>query len=298
MKVIIFLFFIQIGFSKTGLPGFNSWSSVTRISMAGAGYLALSPNSLLRNPGIELPNNLFTASFVKYPSDIHSNSVSLSFKKNNFQNIFFIKHIDYGLFEGYDEKSILTNNYTSNDTWINFCLNKKSKNSYLSYGLSGGIFLSKLEDYFLSAFYASIGLVHGKEESGLLLGLTIENLGLILTKDYKKTNQLPSNAILSIKNKLRYLPLSLYIDFISSLLSSSQDLFIGGEYLINNSLKFNMGTSTRKFSQSIDQALSKKIFGSSGFGLQFNKGVINITLGSYFYGNSSMIFGSEIYVLF
>ena len=298
MKVFILLFFIQLGYSKTGFPGFNSWTSVNRISMAGAGYLASYPNSLLRNPGISLPNNLFTASFIKYPLDIYSNSVSLSYTKNNIQKIISIKYIDYGLFEGYDEEFLPMDNYTSNDTWMNFSLNNKTKNSYLRYGFSGGLFLSKLQDSSLSAFYASIGLVHEKERSNILYGLTIENFGIILTKSYKKANQLPTNVILSIKNKLRYLPAYLYIDFISSILSSSNDFFIGGEYLINNNLKLNMGTSTRKFSQSIDQGLVKKIFGSSGFGLQFNKGTININLGSYFYSNSSIVFGSEIYVLF
>ena len=64
----------------------------------------------------------------------------------------------------------------------------------------------------------------------------------------------------------------------------------------NKKIKINFGTSKRKFTQNLEQTLTKSILGDTGFGFscEFNNVVINY--GSFIYNNGVLIhsLGAEI----
>ena len=72
-RIIIYLklfsFIISGAYSETSFPGMDIFTSSASLSMGGAGYLKPSPLSSNINPSV-YGENVFSASIIKYPSDI------------------------------------------------------------------------------------------------------------------------------------------------------------------------------------------------------------------------------------
>ena len=109
----LFSFIISGAYSETSFPGMDVFTSSASLSMGGAGYLKPSPLSSNINPSI-YGRNVFSASIIKYPSDITSQNIGISFLfKNNTFGKFSINNISYGIFEGYNDNLISTGTYLS-----------------------------------------------------------------------------------------------------------------------------------------------------------------------------------------
>ena len=108
MKKYLIILMIGQLFAIPGFPGFNAWTSSSRLSMAGAGLLIKIPTAASGNPATLSFNRLFSTSFVHYPAGINSQAVAIVFPKFNGELTCALRRISYGIFEGLDENAIPT----------------------------------------------------------------------------------------------------------------------------------------------------------------------------------------------
>ena len=286
----LFSFIISGAYSETSFPGMDVFTSSASLSMGGAGYLKPSPLSSNINPSI-YGGNVFSASIIKYPSDITSQNIGISvlFKNNTFGKL-SINNISYGIFEGYNENLISTGTYSASDTKISASYGKKILRLPIKLGAQSSFYLSNYGDYTFNIFSFSTGFSFRAEEQRFKVGMSIHNLA---TSSSDLVVDLHPRLVISGSKKLKYLPLSLFLDLTSEG-SSDLTVFIGGEFNINKNLQFRLGSSNRKFNQNIKKDIFSSVIGASGFGFGYEKKDILINYSIYLFGTGAVSQGMEI----
>jgi len=277
-------------FSETSFPGMDIFTSSANISMGGAGYLKPSPLSSNINPSI-YGGKVFSASIIKYPAGIASQNIGVSFLfNNNTFGKFSISNISYGTFEGYSENLIYTGTYSASDTKISASYGKGILRLPIKLGVQSSFYLSNYGDYSFNIFSFSTGFSFKAEEQKFILGMSIHNLA---TSSSDLVVDLHPRLVISGSKKLKYLPLSLFLDLTSEG-SSDLTVFIGGEFNINKNLQFRLGSSNRKFNQNIKKDIFSSVIGASGFGFGYEKKDILINYSIYLFGTGAVSQGMEI----
>ena len=286
----LFSFIISGAYSETSFPGMDVFTSSASLSMGGAGYLKPSPLCSNINPSI-YGGNVFSASIIKYPSDITSQNIGISFLfKNNTFGTLSINNISYGIFEGYNENLISTGTYSASDTKISASLGKRILRLPIKLGVESSFYLSNYGDYTFNIFSFSAGLSFRAKEQKFKLGMSIHNLA-ISSNDL--VVDLHPRLVMSGSKKLKHLPLSLFLDLTSDN-SSVLTVFIGGEFDINKNLQFRLGSSNRKFNQNIKKDIFSSVIGASGFGFGYKKKDILINYSIYMFGTGALSQSLEI----
>ena len=286
----LFSFIISGVYSGTSFPGMDVITSSASLSMGGAGYLKPSPLSSNINPSI-YEGNMFSASIIKYPADITSQNIGISFlfKNNTFGN-FSINNISYGIFEGYNENLISTGTYSASDTKISASYGKKILRLPIKLGVQSSLYLSKYGDYTFNIFSFSTGFSFRAEEQKLKVGMSIHNLAISTSE---LVVDLHPRLVISGFKKLKHLPLGLFLD-LTSINSSVLTVFIGGEFDINKNLQFRLGSSNRKFNQNIKRDIFSSVIGASGFGFGYKGKDILINYSIYMFGTGAISQSLEI----
>jgi hypothetical protein len=293
-RIIIYLKLFSLitsgAYSETSFPGMDVFTSSASLSMGGAGYLKPSPLSSNINPSV-YGGNVFSASIIKYPSDITSQNIGISvlFKNNTFGK-FSINNISYGIFEGYNENLISTGTYSASDTKISASYGKRIFRLPLKLGVESSFYLSNYGDYTFNIFSFSAGFSFRAEEQNFKVGMSIHNLA---TSSSDLVVDLHPRLVISGFKKLKYLPLSLFLDLTSED-SSVLTVFIGGEFDISKNLQFRLGSSNRKFNQNIKKDIFSSVIGASGFGFGYKKKDILINYSIYMFGTGALSQSLEI----
>jgi hypothetical protein len=258
--------------------------------MGGAGYLKPSPLSSNINPSIS-GGKVFSASIIKYPAGIASQNIGISllFKNNTFGK-FSINNISYGTFEGYNENLISTGTYSASDTKISASYGRIILRLPIKLGVQSSFYYSNYGDYTFNIFSFSTGLSFKAIEERFTLGMSIHNLA---TSSRDLVVDLHPRLVISGSKKLKYLPLSLFLDLTSEN-SSDLTLFIGGEFDINKNFQFRLGSSNRKFNQNIKKDIFSSVIGASGFGFGYKKKDILINYSIYMFGTGAFSQSMEI----
>ena len=291
LKLFSFMILFSSGaYSETSFPGMDIFTSSANLSMGGAGYLKPSPLSSNINPSI-YGGKVFSASIIKYPAGIASQNVGISFLfKNNTFGKLSINNISYGIFEGYNENLISTGTYSASDTKISASYGKGILILPIKLGIQSSFYSSDYGDYTFNIFSFSTGFSFRAEEQKIKVGMSIHNLA---TSSSDLVVDLHPRLVISGSKKLKYLPLSLFLDLTSEN-SSVLTLFIGGEFDINKNLQFRFGSSNRKFNQNIKKDIFSSVIGASGFGFGYKKRDILINYSIYIFGTGALSQGLEI----
>lgn len=291
LKLFSFIILFSSGaYSETSFPGMDIFTSSANLSMGGAGYLKPSPLSSNINPSI-YGGKVFSASIIKYPAGIASQNVGISFLfKNNTFGKLSINNISYGIFEGYNENLISTGTYSASDTKISASYGKGILRLPFKLGVQSSFYFSNYGDYTFNIFSFSTGFSFRAEEQKFKVGMSIHNLA---TSSSDLVVDLHPRLVISGSKKLKYLPLSLFLDLTSEN-SSVLTLFIGGEFDINKNLQFRFGSSNRKFNQNIKKDIFSSVIGASGFGFGYKKKDILINYSIYMFGTGALSQSLEI----
>ena len=291
LKLFSFIIPFSSGaYSETSFPGMDIFTSSASLSMGGAGYLKPSPLSSNINPSI-YGGKVFSASIIKYPAGIASQNVGISFLfKNNTFGKLSINNISYGIFEGYNENLISTGTYSASDTKISASYGKGILRLPIKLGVQSSFYFSNYGEYTFNIFSFSTGFSFRAEEQKFKVGMSIHNLA---TSSSDLVVDLHPRLVISGSKKLKYLPLSLFLDLTSEN-SSVLTLFIGGEFDINKNLQFRFGSSNRKFNQNIKKDIFSSVIGASGFGFGYKKKDIIINYSIYMFGTGALSQSLEI----
>ena len=291
LKQFSFIILFSSGaYSETSFPGMDIFTSSANLSMGGAGYLKPSPLSSNINPSI-YGGKVFSASIIKYPAGIASQNVGISFLfKNKTFGKLSINNISYGIFEGYNENLISTGTYSASDTKISASYGKEILRLPIKLGVQSSFYFSNYGEYTFNIFSFSTGFSFRAEEQKFKVGMSIHNLA---TSSSDLVVDLHPRLVISGSKKLKYLPLSLFLDLTSEN-SSVLTLFIGGEFDINKNLQFRFGSSNRKFNQNIKKDIFSSVIGASGFGFGYKKKDILINYSIYMFGTGALSQSLEI----
>jgi len=259
-----FIYFILI-FSLKGetiSPSLFSWFSASKLSQAGGGSLIKTPTSRYGNAANSLFERRFSTSFILYPADIQAQSIALSIPKEDKLITAAINHLSYGTFQGFDEYAMPSNNYTSSDTWLRIGYSSIFKSSPIRYGIINQVLFSSLEDYNLTQYYCSLGLIWEIKKYKTDIGFSINDILLTENSFNNFDENFPLKYNLGFSKKLAYLPLEISIDYLIINNFNIKDYFISGLFSISKNFILSWGTSTRKYSQNTNLSVINTILGS------------------------------------
>jgi len=293
----IYLFLLITFIYGENLPSLNSWFSASRLSMSGGGALLSIPTSRSQNPANKILEKTFSTSFILYPADIQAQSIALSYPFSDRAITICINHISYGIFQGYDSNSLPTNKYDSNDTWLRFVYSTLNKNKPINYGFSSQIYFSNLESQNINRLLFSFGVIWELKKHEMKIGFSAADI--IINMNFIDRYFTPFTKYdLGINKKLKYLPLTISIDYLIINNLKKEDIFLSGVFDITKTIQLSLGTSTRKIEQNTNNNLIDTIFGSSGIGFQYKDSSISFGYGMYFYGTGGYTNGIDLSVEF
>ena len=273
---------------RASFPGFDAFTSSTRLSLAGAGLLQASAISSLINPSI-YDKKIFSLSIIRYPASIISQSAGMVQPLRGGYWHFSINNISYGVFQGYNINAESTGTYDSNDTRLISSYSQSLKLFPINIGLSVSYFNSNYERYNLNIFSFAFGGHINLEKYKALIGVSAHQIGL--SYGNMGINMHPKFA-LSASKRLQYLPSSIYIDLINT--RSKTEVFTGIITDINEKIKLFIGSSTMKGKHNLKDNLLKSLLGASGIGFSYIESSFSMHYGLFFYGTGSLNNGIEL----
>ena len=281
---------------QSGYQGLNSWYSSITVSLAGGGILLNIQEADRHNPAVlgRVDGKKYILEIVRYPSSVNSTHVGLIYLKNKRTYSFHFRQMDYGRFDGYDEDGKPLGSYSSNESWLTASVS--SQYGILSYGMSSGLFHSRLgpEKSILVVFFFG-GLI-SLHKQNLELGIALKNQGIVLNKFHSKNENLPLSCVISGSKKLEYLPLKLNLDIEFMSENQQPEIYLSGKFTLSESIFLRCGINSERFNQQIKSNLIRDLITGTGIGLGFKSGKYSIESGGYFYNPSNWIIGVSLEV--
>jgi len=294
--ILFFILLLSFLVAETGLPGYNAFTSSSQLGLGGAGYLFANPISSKMNPSVSDTGRYFVASIIRYPADIICQSVGLSLPVKQGFASGSLRHINYGTFDGYDDELNSTGTYQSSDTWISGTYSFRSKTMPLQFGVGGDYFNSSLDQEKIQAISLSFGGEYYLHRIQTSLGLSYHHFGKAIENG--AMGQLATKTVLSLTKRLVHLPLTFFFDTIWSEESNASEIFLGGQFKLNNGVRILWGTSTRKQDHNLEQDFFRTVLGATGVGFGVESNNVLIQYSTFMFGTGTTIHGVEIGVQF
>jgi len=290
-KTIFLLTLLNLCFSQTTLYGLDGWYQVSAIASAGGAGTAPNTNSYIINPaGLAALSDQIQVNLVKYPADISTQSAMYVKKLNNMNLGLGLRHLSYGDFISSDEDGIEDGTYSASDAWFSVGLSKINEN--ISFGVTGGIFVSNLDSYNAAALVFSSGVIYDYSKIDIQIGISLSNFGLFVSHYTEQKEKLPTNIILSANKGLDHLPLDLNFDIGFNPHTKTSNLRMGGIFELPYNLQLSIGVNSNNITQRTETNLAKSILGSSGIGITYTHNKYSIELGGYSYGVGGWVYGT------
>ena len=276
--------------AKTGYPALHIFTSSVPLSMAGAGYLHSSSISSKMNPSSQSGRS-FSASLIKYPASITSQSAGAQFPFFDGNLSMSINYISYGIFQGYTDFAEPIGTYSSADSWLGVSFSRRVLSLPIYWGVRSKFYSSLYNDSKIRLATLSTGAHLMLNKYKVNLGISIHDLG----KQLKGPKlDLSPQLLLSLSKELINLPLTLYVDFIPYNENKNLEMFIGGNFNVGKNFQLRAGSSTRKIEHNIKKGMTQSILGSTGMGFGYRNKSVFCHYGFYIYGTTALIQGLEI----
>ena len=293
-KLLIIFTGLCFANGQSGYQGLNSWYSSATVSSGGGGTFLNIQEADRQNPALlgEIDSQKFILDIVRYPADVNSRHLGWIIPKNRRVFSVHYRQMDYGRFDGYDEDGVSTASYSSNDSWLTGSVSSRS--GMLSYGMSVGLFYSRLASEKSILMVSSFGGLIFLHKQNMELGIALKNQGIILKKFNSEDKILPLSCVMSVSKNLAYLPLKLNLDveFMSD--TQQPDLYLSGKFTLSESVFLRWGINSDKLNQQIESGVTKDLITGTGIGLGFKSGKYSIESGGYFYNPGNWIFGVSV----
>ena len=281
---------------QSSYQGLNSWYSSITVSLAGGGILLNTLEADRHNPAVlgGVDGQKYILEIVRYPASVHSKHVGSIFTKNKRTYTLHFRQMDYGRFDGYDEDGNPSGEYSSKETWLTGSVS--SQYEILSYGISSGIFHSRLgtEKSILMVF--SFGGLISLHKQNIELGISLKNQGIVLKKFNSKNENVPLSCVISGSKRLKHLPLKLNLDIEFMSKNKQPDIYLSGKFTLSEYIFLRCGINSEKFNQQIKSSVVRDLITGTGIGLGFKSGKYSIESGGYFYNPSNWVFGVSLEV--
>lgn len=270
---------------QTAFPGLQGWYQVQDLALAGAGSVLPELQHENSNPAARQgPGRLARAGVLYFPADIRALYLGLDRPIRNGRMTLGLRHRDYGSFPGFDAEARSTGTYSSGDTWLTAGLARPAGGRRFGYGVSAGLFISRLERYTATVAALTPGIVLELPEFQGRLGLSVQNLGLVLDHYTGRREEVPARVVLGFAKQLAHLPLHLGLDAGAGLGDGAAWVRLGGIFRLPLGIQVLWGTSSDKFSQQPHTLLTRDFLAATGIGLRLNGSRYQLEAAGYFYG--------------
>ena len=293
MKLLIFtnvILLIAVRINATSYDALNSWYHPHALAMVGSGSSLHIAESDRLNPSLMFGNEqLLTIGHVRYPADISSQMVQIVLPRNYGTLGGTIRHISYGIFEGFDNNGSPTTNFSAGDSWVTISIAKRLFSGKLHWGTSTGFFFSNLGEYSSTLLTGTTGVSLNLAKYNILAGLAIRNLTIPI-KDYSSAEiNFPAIMNLSLSKRLAYLPLKMALDIDCGLYNQLMTFHLGGVFELPYNTQIRLGTSSQRIDQLSQINLIRDIFTDTGLGITITTHQYIIDIGTYIYGTGGSV---------
>ena len=258
--------------------------------MVGSGSSLHIAESDRLNPSLMFSNEqLLTIGRVQYPADISSQMVQIVLPHNYGTLGGTIRHVSYGIFEGFDENGNPTANYAAGDSWVTITFAKRLFAGKIHWGVSTGFLFSNLGEYSSTILTGTTGVSLNLSKYNMHTGLAIRNLAVSI-KDYSSAEMnFPAILNLSLAKGLAYLPLKMAIDIDYGLYNRLMTFHLGGVFVLPYNTQLRFGTSSRRIDQLSQINLIRDFFTDTGLGITITNHQYIIDIGTYIYGTGGAV---------
>lgn len=185
--------------------------------------------------------------FNKYLLDINGGVGAYSQKLGNSGYVGAgISYLNYGSFDQYDENSVSTGTFSSNDLALLIGYSNIYKDNF-HYGANLKFIYSNIGEFSSTALAADLGIQYIIPSSMWNIGVSLQNVGAQLSKYGSTTEDLPIDLRAGVSKKLEHLPLRVYFEF-DNLASGEEDFWnrlanisVGGEFEISKNVDLRVG---------------------------------------------------------
>lgn len=286
----IFIFNI-IQINASDYESLNYWYHPHSVSTVGALSLSVSAESDRLNPAYIYNNEkIMNLSVVQYPSEITSQMAQVFYPKKKYVLGASIRHISYGIFEGYNDEGIFTSNYSAADTWFTISAAKSYLSEKIQVGGSAGYFNSNIGSFSAALFTGTIGVSLNIPKQNMNIGIAVRNISIEIKSFSPNKNDIPFLINFSTSKKLAYLPLSISINSDFDIQNKLKNFRIAGDVRVSDNINCRIGTSINRLDQTTNLNFFKGLFTDTGLGFTISTKQYVVDLGTYYYGMGGVIF--------
>ena len=214
LNIINIILLIAVRINATAYEALNSWYHPHTLAMVGSGSSLHIAESDRLNPSLMFSNEqLLTIGHVQYPADISTQMAQIVLPRNYGTLGGTIRHVSYGVFEGFDKNGNPTANYAAGESWVTVSIAKQLFAGKLQWGASTGFLFSNIGEYSSTLVTGTAGVSLNLSKYNMHAGLAIRNLAVSI-KNYSSAEiHFPSMLNFSLAKGLAYLPLKMVLDF-------------------------------------------------------------------------------------
>ena len=290
LNVINIILLIAVRINATAYEALNSWYHPHTLAMVGSGSSLHIAESDRLNPSLMFSNEqLLTIGHVQYPADISTQMAQIVLPRNYGTLGGTIRHVSYGIFEGFDKNGNPTANYAAGESWVTVSIAKQLFAGKLQWGASTGFLFSNIGEYSSTLVTGTAGVSLNLSKYNMHAGLAIRNLAVSI-KNYSSAEiHFPAMLNFSLAKGLAYLPLKMVLDFDYGLYNRLMTFHLGGVFVLPYNTQLRFGTSSRRIDQLSQINLIRDFFTDTGLGITITTHQYIIDIGTYIYGTGGSV---------
>ena len=290
LSIINIILLIAVRINATAYEALNSWYHPHTLAMVGSGSSLHIAESDRLNPSLMFSNEqLLTIGHVQYPADISTQMAQIVLPRNYGTLGGTIRHVSYGVFEGFDKNGNPTANYAAGESWVTVSIAKQLFAGKLQWGASTGFLFSNIGEYSSTLVTGTAGVSLNLSKYNMHAGLAIRNLAVSI-KNYSSAEiHFPAMLNFSLAKGLAYLPLKIVLDFDYGLYNRLMTFHLGGVFVLPYNTQLRFGTSSLRIDQRSQINLIRDFFTDTGLGITITTHQYIIDIGTYIYGTGGSV---------
>ncbi|MEE9167045.1 MAG: hypothetical protein V3U24_06260 [Candidatus Neomarinimicrobiota bacterium] len=272
-------------------PGLEILYHVRSLSMASVGTADGSGMDMtVTNPSLlQSAKGGLLLSVMRYPADIQTEMVEWRIPWGRRTTAVSLRHLGFGTFDERDEEGVKTGQFSASETWMSVSFAQSLFRS-LDVGMTGGLFLSRVQDVTATLGVLTAGGVVTLNRYDMRVGISVRNLGVTLNSYTEYGEPVPSSLHVGLTKKLAYLPLELSVDAGWWDKGHRNIVRLGGEFTFPYNLRLRWGTSSNRFDLESNRLWQDMAAGTS-LGVGFLTPNLSVDLGIEYRGVGGTVLG-------
>ncbi|OCB74889.1 penicillin-binding protein [Flavobacterium crassostreae] len=333
-KKVLYFFLLLSVFSQAQIGGkatyqFLNLSTSPRQAALGGKTVTIYDNDVNQvnfNPATlnqEMHNHL-ALNYGSYFGEVSYGNAGYAYTYDRHVQTFYagVNYVNYGSFEGYDEKGQKTNSFSGSEAALSLGYAYNIPYTTMYVGANAKLISSTLERYHSLGGALDLGFLFIDERNDVNWALAIRNVGMQFTSYSEINEKLPLEILIGVSQELDHVPLRWHLTLenlqqwnvafsnpersittlegtttqenVSFVNNALRHAIIGVELFPQKAFNLRLGYNFRRAEEL--RILEKRNFSgvALGFGLKFNKLKFNYSYSRYTLAGNTSLFGLTI----